>query len=43
MTNSLFLSQKKYTEDLIKLANLIDNKICAMPIELNIKFKRDDE
>jgi hypothetical protein len=35
--------QQKYTEDLINLANLIDNKTCANLMELNLKLKHDDE
>ena len=36
-------NQQKYTKDLIKLANLIDNKTSAILMELNLKLKHDDE
>lgn len=42
MTDGLFLSQKNYTKDLIKLANLIKSKICATPMKSNMKLKQED-
>lgn len=41
--NELSIYQWKHIKDLIKLANLIDNKTCATPFELNLKIKHEDE
>jgi len=43
LTNGLSIYQWKHIKDLIKLANLIDNKTCATPFELNLKIKHEDE
>ena len=40
--HGIFLTQCKYIKDLIKLANLTDNKVCSTPMELNLKLQRDD-
>ena len=42
-SHGLFLTQCKYIEDLIKLANLTDNKVCSTPMKLNLKLQRDDD
>ncbi|XP_058109941.1 uncharacterized mitochondrial protein AtMg00810-like [Magnolia sinica] len=41
-TQGYLLSQWKYTCDLIKLANLTDNKTHETPLELNVKYEKDD-
>ncbi|XP_048234353.1 uncharacterized mitochondrial protein AtMg00810-like [Ricinus communis] len=37
-----FLSQRKYTKDLISLASLTDDKVVDTPLELNVKYSRID-
>eukprot|EP00257_Ricinus_communis_P018540 XP_015577285.1 uncharacterized protein LOC107261582 [Ricinus communis] len=37
-----FLSQRKYTKDLISLASLTDEKVMDTPLELNVKYSRTD-
>ena len=36
------MSQHKYTLDLIAMARLSDQKIAATPLELNVKYAKDD-
>ncbi|KAK9108026.1 hypothetical protein Syun_024037 [Stephania yunnanensis] len=38
----LFLHQHKYTQDLISLAGLQDGRSVDTPLEVNVKYRRDD-
>lgn len=41
-SNGILLTRHKYIKDLLKLANLTDNKICSTLMEQNLKLKPDD-
>lgn len=40
-THKILLSQRKYAQDLIKLMNLIYQKIVATPMELSVQYDND--
>src|SRR5262249_51451305 len=40
--NGIFLTQRKYIDNLLKLANLTDTKISSTPMEQNLKLRKDD-
>ncbi|XP_020520057.1 uncharacterized protein LOC110006831 [Amborella trichopoda] len=40
--NGYIVNQKKYTKDLIKLDNLSDEKRVDTPMEVNVKYRKDD-
>ncbi|XP_068639305.1 uncharacterized mitochondrial protein AtMg00810-like [Aristolochia californica] len=40
--NGLFLNQHKYTQDLISLAGLEDTSSVATPMEVNVKYRKDE-
>ena len=37
-----FISQQKYTKDLISLVGLTDDKVVDTPLEINVKYGRED-
>ncbi|XP_039133201.1 uncharacterized mitochondrial protein AtMg00810-like [Dioscorea cayenensis subsp. rotundata] len=41
-SNGLGLNQTKYTCDIIREANLTDDKVAHTPMEVNVKYKNDD-
>lgn len=41
-SDGYFVSQRKYTQDLIEMAGLSDDKIVDTPLEMNVKYSRND-
>ncbi|XP_068649520.1 uncharacterized mitochondrial protein AtMg00810-like [Aristolochia californica] len=39
----IFLNQHKYTQDIITLAGLADTSSIATPMEVNVKYRKDEE
>jgi len=41
-SNGIFLKQQKYIQDLIKLASLAETTSVDTPIEVNVKYRKDE-
>ncbi|KAL8130930.1 hypothetical protein AgCh_007017 [Apium graveolens] len=41
-SDGYFVSQRKYTQDLIEMACLTDDKVVDTPLELNVKYSKND-
>lgn len=41
-SDGYIVSQRKYTQDLIEMAGLTDDKVFDTPLELNVKYNKND-